>query len=205
MVLKLDHISLSCGCGNEYKEKIPENYKKRFEEFDLPNIDCKKEFLKLMSPVHNIFMYDDESNGIPIEVTQYPEVISQVSNISFEERTIYWPVKDITAGIELFTLLGGKVSENSTEVVFKPFLDKVAFSICFTETKENEVSVLDKNGYTSVGIFVDNVLREIEKMAVKGFEVTQINTLMVDNKKMDIGFIRGKNGEIVELIALSKR
>ncbi len=204
MVLKLDHVSFSCGIGDAYEERIPRGYQKKFAEYDLPNIACKADFLELKSPWHNIFMYDGGEESIPVEVTQYPQVIQAISDITVNGRTILWPVVDREAAVELFTALGGKGQEDLSEVVFKPFLDKEPFTIRFVVSENISKSVLDMNGYTSIGLFVDNVFREIKKLADKNYMVTEMNSLTVAGKKMDIGFVRGKNGEIVELISLSK-
>ena len=205
MVLKLDHVSFSCGKEFEITNIIPNGYDKKFEEIDLQNIACKIPFLKRKCKTHNIFMYEGETDkSIPIEVTQYTDVVDYKTSIKLDGRRIMWPVVDTEAAKEFFVAVGGKADSDLPRVVFKPFLDKASFEIEFVEAKDNEMPFLDVEGFSSLGIFSDNAKKEMDKMSNKGYFVTEVSEIVVDGKKMDIGFVMGKNNEIVEFISVSK-
>lgn len=203
MVLRVDHISFSCGNDYSYENILPPGYTKQFEEIGLLNISCKKGFLKNDASVHNIYMYSDET-GIPIEITQYPKAFCKNEAISFAGRDILWKVKNPQKAKELFNILGGKIDENGI-VQIRPFFEKNPISISFKENSGQDVPYLDVNGFSSLGLFVDDTDKEMAKLAKEGYFTTDSERISVNGKQLSIGFVKGFSGEIVELISLSRK
>lgn len=204
MVLKIDHISYSCAVGSKIDEKI-KGYTKAFEEVDLPNISCKSSFLKLGSAVHNISMYVS-NDGFPVEVTAYPVVDGACDAIEFDGNTVTWHVSDVMAAADLFTSLGARASETEDGLfLLKPFLEKKPLYIKLVEDKEKTASgYLDFEGWSSIGLFVDNSEKEALKLAKKNYQVTGISQITVNSQKLDIAFVKGKNNELIEFISMAK-
>lgn len=208
MVLKFDHISYSC--ANEIKiYEILNSYNKDFEEKELQNIDCKKSLLQYDSKVHNIIMYRPKEYGMPIEITQYPVVKYNNVSISFRENELIWYVRDLEAAYSFFECIDANKIDEAEDILllqFRPFLDDIPINIKLKKKANiNAPGYLDVEGFSSIGIFVDNIQKYTEIYRNKGFFTTSISSIVVDSKKLDIVFSKGKNNEIIELISMSRK
>lgn len=208
MILKFDHISYSCSSELDVKNNVPAHYTEAFRNMELDNIPCKMKYLKFKSPKHNIIMLVPkafQSAGIAIEVTQYPKVVHGVENLSFKEYTIFWNVVDVVSARRLFLSLGAKEESSANSLVLSPFLDKKKI---FIQLIENTTCVrepfLDISGFSSIGLFVDNIPKHLEQCVAAGFQTSDISPIKVQEKWMNIAFVEGKNGELVELISIRK-
>lgn len=205
MVLKIDHVSFSCDNSYDYSQVIKDKTLD-FSELNLVNIDCKRAFLREKIEYHNIFMYKGSEDTTPIEITQYPSVDGINNNISLQERKLQWLVGDIAAAEDFFGSIGFKCVEdnpNKKRMEIKPFFDKAGFEIVLLKSDEYvSIERLDVLGYSSVGLVVDNVEKEIKKIQEKGFFCSGVSVITVAGKAMNIGFAKGKNGEIAELISV---
>lgn len=206
MVLKIDHVSFSCEKGQENSANVTPIYERVFFETDLPNISCKRELLKNHADTHNIIMYHAGESYIPIEVTQYPSVKNVNNDISLNQRAIEWKVKSIKESMGYFETVGFKcIDETNTYAIMKlkPFLDKEPIEISLLETEQiSAEGFLDVFGYSSLGLLVDNVEMELNKFAARNFVTTEVNSLEVNGKKMNVAFTKGPSNEIIELIAV---
>ena len=71
-------------------------------------------------------------------------------------------------------------------------------------TAQNGMSFLDINGFSSIGLFVDNIKKYLTKMTEAGFITSAVSSIQVHGRWMDIAFIEGKNGELIELVSIKK-
>ena len=208
MILKFDHISFSCSSEVEAARYVPAHYIEVFRDIELNNIPCKMKYLKFKSPKHNIIMLAPTApngRGIPIEITQYPEVLPNTKTLSFKDDTIFWEVSDIPAARRFFLSLGAKEANNMKRLVLSPFLDK---NKIFIQLSENSMCArepfLDIAGFSSIGIFVDNIQKHLAQCAAAGFPISEISPIKVQERWMNIAFAEGENGELVELISIKK-
>ena len=90
-------------------------------------------------------------------------------------------------------------------MVLSPFLDKKKI---FIHLIENTTCVrepfLDISGFSSIGLFVDNIPKHLAQCVAAGFQTSDISPIKVQEKWMNIAFVEGKNGELVELISIRK-
>jgi len=208
MILKFDHISLSCSSEVEAANSVPAHYTEVFREMELDNIPCKMKYLKLKSPKHNIIMLSPTTPngvGIPIEITQYPEVLPLTKSLSFKNHTIFWEVADVPSARSLFLSLGAKEENNIDCFVLSPFLDKNKILIQLIENPAcTGDPFLDISGFSSIGLFVDNIPKHLAQCSAGGFQISEISTIKVQGRWMNIAFVEGKNGELVELISIRR-
>lgn len=206
MILKIDHISYSCDRLSKQNSLVLENYQKIFGEESLENIDCKKKLLKLGSNTHNIYMYQSKC-GAPIEITQYPVVSGNNTSIEVNGYSVLWRVSDVRRSVDMFCDLGFEIQKQdkkSAILYIIPFLDKKRYEIIFVQDKKRCGSgYLDVNGFSSLGIFVDSVKKTIGSVRDENIYVSGISRLCINKRMMDIAFIRGASGEIVEVIGLA--
>lgn len=207
MILKFDHISFSCDESTHYMEQIPAGYSVVFSEMGLPNVACKKTLLANQDETHHIFMLQSDGRGcLPIEVTQYPH-ISGRSPIVFSGSDIVFPSKNRMESQRFYTCMGMNAVENTnkeTVLELRPFLDVMPFRIHVVTPRGNTTcsSCLDTLGYSSVGLIVDRIEIEMEKASKAGYIVTGASAITVHGIDMQVAFIQGLYGEIVELIAI---
>lgn len=115
-------------------------------------------------------------------------------------------VKDVTKSQRFFESFGFKVAElyeQKIEMSMKPILDK-AINIKLINAQDTTNNFLDDFGFVSLAFFVDSIHKEISKIKEKDYKITEINPLKVNGKNLNIGFVYGDNGEIIELIELKK-
>ena len=208
MILKFDHISYSCSNELDAARHTPVHYTESFRDVGLDNISCKMKYLKFKSIKHNIIMLvpnASDSLGVPIEITQYPEVDHGVENLSFKDNTIFWQVADVSVARNLFLSLGAKEADAANRLVLTPFLDKKKIFIHLVENPGcKREPFLDVKGFSSIGLFVDNVEKHLVQCADVGFQISDISQIKVQERWMNIAFVEGKNGELVELISIMK-
>lgn len=115
-------------------------------------------------------------------------------------------VKDITKSQHFFESFGFRVTglyEQKIEMNMKPILDK-DINIKLINTQDTANNSLDDFGFVSLAFFVDSIHKEISKIKDKDYRITEVNPLKVNGKSLNIGFVYGDNGEIIELIELKK-
>ena len=208
MILKFDHISYSCHSESEAAGHIPVHYTEAFRDMELANISCKMKYLKFKSQKHNIIMFipdSPEMSGIPIEVTQYPKVFHTTPFLHFRDNVIFWEVADVLSARNLFLSLGAKEQGEANCLTLSPFLDKEKIFIRLIENATcRREAFLDIDGFSSIGLFVDNIQKHLEKCAAAGFQGSNISQIKVQGRWMNIAFVEGKNGELIELISIMK-
>lgn len=205
MIIKFDHISYSCS-DMKHTQDIISSYYLKFEESNLENIPCKKALLKQKNPLHNIYMYYAKGDDIPIEITQYTNIKGRNETMKISSRKIEWSVKNLEKAEQFLLCLGAnKCKGEAYTYSLMAVLEKEPLMI-YLKKDENAVApgYLDVEGWSSIGLIVDNVQNEAEKFKRNGFFVTESSPIMVNSKKLNIVFVRGFNGEIIELISLEK-
>lgn len=209
MILKFDHISYSCGLGQEFKRILPNGYREAFREMDLSNISCKQRYLRHGSRTHNIFMFQPTGSDLPIEVTQYPTVTGKNEALQLMDGEIQWDVEDLASAVDFFACLDAKEHAGSDQrkvVEITPFLEKAGIRIHLREKKADRKrrTFLDVEGFSSLAFFVDDARKYLAGVHEAGFFGTEISSIAVNGKWLDIAFVEGANGELVELISLMK-
>ena len=203
MLIKIDHLSYSCDETFDYKMFLNKGFELDFYEEQLVNIDCKKALLKYESQYHSIYMLSKEGS-VPIEITMYDCVDNIDTGMKLKDNVLEWEVRNVEITEEFLMALGARKG-NDNQLTLKGFFDKTPLEIKLTKKVDIETqSFLDINGFSSLGLVVDNVNRELDKLQKNGYYVTGVNEIEVNKKRMEIGFVVGLNNEIVELISVRK-
>lgn len=212
MVIKFDHITFACPMDYNYMNIIPQGYIIDYMEKNLENIPCKLPLLSNKQSVHDLIFLSKE-NSIPIEITKYKVCNNtHTKNIQLQSKHtgggdfVEYYVKDVTKSQRFFESFGFKVTElyeQKIEMSMKPILDK-AINIKLINAQDTTNNFLDDFGFVSLAFFVDSIHKEISKIKEKDYKITEINPLKVNGKNLNIGFVYGDNGEIIELIELKK-
>lgn len=206
MILKVDHVSFSCPLDYQYAKVLPPGFHVDFIEEDLENIPCKLPFLHRKQDAHTIIFLKYE-NSVPIEITQYKQCSNVGTNIELRDGRYCLYVNDINASQLFFENFGFKTtSADDQEITMEinPLFDRFIFKIKLVPAQNNNTWFLDQTGYSSIAFFVDDIQKTMGKMKSNGYETASPFELKVNGKMFNIGFMRGKNGEIIEIIELKR-
>lgn len=204
MILKFDHISFSCEKQQVQSLPLTAGYELQFREMSLRNLGCKEAFFQKPHTDHDIYMYE-RKGALPIEITAYDSCFSGVSSMDMENDSILIYSPDPAETADFFMLLGLK-SER---------LDKTAFVLKGSFILGGSITLrilqsgmagwkLDKAGWSSLGFLSGDSQKELRRMHDAGYEVTDAEELIVNQKAMNIGFCKGPFGEIIEIISLKR-
>lgn len=203
MILKFDHISYSCEYSQEKqlfsRGGLFENYKIKFVERDLPNVQGKLSLLNCMWPVHDI-LFCECDGCIPVEVVLYKSCFKGNSCLKLQNNIIHVCTSKVSKTINLLTLLGFKKNDNL--YVFESRLDKMRVFIRLEEVADKVVTKLDEIGYTSLAMWSTNGVVEHKKFIEYGFRVYDKSQIYINGKKINVFFVTDGQGLIVEILSL---
>ncbi len=202
MIIKLDHISYS-GKYSDAKSIFNKfiKYDIDFEEKDLLNIECKNELFNETQIKHDLYMMKC-NNELPIEITLYANCTNDEPMLDVRDKKIFIKSNDPSATEKLFFDVGFKRKDDY--VYLKPIMDNTEVKIYVEPSYSTYNRKLDNFGYSSLAFWSSNIDKDREKFHKLGYKVTDIEKLLVNGKILDIFFLNGNNGEILEFIGVDK-
>ncbi|MCM1213723.1 MAG: hypothetical protein NC331_00485 [Lachnospiraceae bacterium] len=203
MIMKFDHISFSCERKSVRSVSSISGYELQFQNFNLRNIDCKKIFFREPQQGHDIYLYE-KVQDVPVEITAYDTCFQGEDSMDVENSTVIMYSPDPGKTSEFLASLGLKKMESCGDELFlegKFALGRVSCAI----RKVNAVEwKLDKTGWSSICFLSSDTKKELQRIQAAGYNVTSVEELTVNQKRMDIGFCTGPFGEIVEIISIKR-
>ena len=201
MIIKFDHISYSCGMEDkkEVFERFARQYEVLFEEINLRNISGKQKLFYEKHQYHDLVMFDSKEN-FPVELTVYDRCRTKEPGLALENNKIVIKTADRKETGFFFEKMGFVPQGNV--MVLKTVLNKQKVVLQIEETENEYNQKLDNYGFSSLAFWSNNVEKERKKLKELGYGVTLIEELVVNQKKLYICFVVGKQGEIVELIGI---
>lgn len=200
MIVKFDHISYSCSIVEKdsvYKQKFAGKYKILFEEIGLKNIQGKQRLFYQHHQYHDLIMLLSE-RYLPVEITAYEDCKKEKERFFIEQGRIVVETAKAQETEAFFREFGFK--RQGEFMILKPILDKQEIVLEIRETMQEYYSRLDNHGFTSLAFWSNNLHSEKRKLETAGYEVTPVEELMVNHRKLKLCFVVGKQQEIVELI-----
>lgn len=204
MVIMLDHITIAVSRAMlaQMREGFP-NYRERFSEWGLRNIEAKKPFFQAPQVDHDLLKLEQEQ-GFPLELVAY-ETCTGISGVEMEPDlfTVHWPTWDAGASLLFWKTIGFKQTGPDTLALRGP-LDKRALYLTLREAPERPAHYLDQTGVAAIAFVVKGFDRIREKIVQAGFFCPPGELLCVNGKTRKIGFAQGKCGELVELVSIER-
>ena len=161
------------------------------------NIAKKKEKVSMGS--HVFFRVDSEAFGGPVyfkesgsEFFGFREIIVKVQNAS--KSVIFWQ----SLGFELL-----EISEDVAVLQFSSLIGKPACKVYLHTSKNVEHRhYLDDEGFNCVALISSSIEKDKIKLESKGFSTTELGKIFVNNRVLNIFFVMGYCGELVEIIGI---
>jgi hypothetical protein len=201
MILGLSHINLYCSDLTKIAQDLrAQGFELQFSALDIPNPKNKAAFSQLKCNKHSIHFFKHSEN-INIEVV-VPEELAHPSN--------RW-INPGTTEIELRTANPEKTSQFLSQFGLRPleqnrldFYDLLKKRKYTIQLSPGEIipPPLDRDGFGCLTFLTSKLERELNRLLNEGFEVSSPEKLTVGPNQVEIGFVKGLSGEIIELIEL---
>lgn len=85
---------------------------------------------------------------------------------------------------------------------FTSLLNLISFQLILFESKQKAGFYLDDLGFNCLALITNSARDEREYLKAKGIITSQIEEIIINNKTLQVFFVRGKGGEIVEIIGI---
>ena len=134
-----------------------------------------------------------------------------IDNFDFNAREVslsrfFLRVKDLEYSIFFWNLFGFKIfkKEASNAILkFELLFSKITCYLHLQEDLQFDKSFfLDDNGFNSIAFVSSSVKKERDNLVKQGIKVTEISSLVINNKILEIFFVKGESGELVEIIGI---
>jgi len=125
-------------------------------------------------------------------------------------NTIVFKTPSIEASFQFWTHFGFKpqeLTETYAKLEFKTPFNRYPFYIILTKDKTNCTSkkmYLNSNGFSYMAFITNSDESEKKRLIGNALNVTQTDTIDVNNKRLNIFFVKGPCNEFVEIISLVK-
>jgi len=233
MILHIDHIAIaSCDFERDINILKSFGYKVRFIENRLKNSEIKREFVRKFTNEHDIALLDRTDN-FSIELVNYGYEGQSFSSFYFQENSLFplinlsdsekinldtssarfnnffLNVNDLDKAIFFWKTIGFCLREKTTDfaiLIFKSLLCSCLYTVQLIKKDilKNKFIFLDDIGFNSLAIVSSNLNADREKFKNIGLNVTDVDCLNINGKKICVFFVSGFDGEILEVIGVNK-
>ena len=203
MLVKFDHLTLVVN-RKDAQRKIDElkelGYHLTLVNDNAVNIPSKMQFLKFKAATHGLYFMDAPGGkGLPIEIIAYEHTTNDNSWVDYNplENSVAILTSDIEKCKLLFLTLGCDL-ENE-EIIFNGALDLAPYKIDIKQ-ESGLVLNLDNEGFCCPTVFVKPGNKTKAKLENKGFICTEPEFFETNGKTMFVFFVKGENGELIEIV-----
>jgi hypothetical protein len=201
MIFKIDHVSMATvDLDDEIAKSIDMGYTLNFKQVGLQNPKIKCGLMGRFVDTYSMALLDRRM-AFPVEFVDYGHVGDEGGCVSFDMslQKVVIRVDDIAKSIGTWSMFG--FSTNEDNVFFKSPLGSYSFSLQLKNGVGRTTMLDDKDG-NSIALITSSIHRDKERLGGSGFYVTDIEEIVVNNKKLNVFFARGYAGEIIELIGI---
>ena len=198
MIMKLDHVAFSCSRAElpTILERRFASYKQVFYEKDLPNIVAKRMFLDDENvSSHDIMLL---RGGTPVEVTAYDKVMG-TAKYDMDGETIIAYTGNLVESAGFYCSIGFKQLAGDDFYVHT-LMDSVPFKMRLVPKERHGKCKLDNRGFCCIALITNNVEKEKKRLEAKSVMTTDIGSLTVNGKLLNIFFAYNSFGDVMEFI-----
>lgn len=204
MLIKFDHITFSCSKNNIYSaiDEYP-NYSILFYD-NVKNLSVKKKDMYNYCSTHDIvLLVPKNENSLPIEITAYetttPNIKAPLTLINYEKIQIHSSKIEETE--KLLLALGFK--KNGVLFHYKSIFAPRNVCIEIVEVNSQQCCKFDLEGYTCLAFMSNSAEKERARLCIN-FHCSNLQNLDVNGKKLELFFVYGTAGEIIEIFSIAK-
>lgn len=206
MILNASHIAFACAFDEQKRAVecfVRHGYTCKFIEENVDIIEPKRAFMAFEGSSHRM-AFLEKSGAISIEVNGYTRTNSQAHMRLYGGSNIEIPIAHMDDSAVFFNCLGFKVVEHNSE--------SIKLSAAFPMAKQPadlilrcavnvQSYTLDMAGFCSLCLLSSDGRKERETLLKKGLCCSEIALQEINGVVLDIFFVKGPSGEIVELIS----
>lgn len=205
MIMKFDHISVIEERRN--RESLLEAYGIEnlfFKEIELKNLNIKKCFMQNWQENHDLYFFTKKGE-LPTELIFY-DTVEGKTDIVVKENVIYGEYRNKDKAFSFLQKIFGegyKIFQEGKKLVcnLRGVLDKQDVWLVLTPVEVSKKTYLDESGYGAIALLTSSLYHGNPEVA----EYTEYETLRVNNKNLNICFVRSDEINIIfELIMLER-
>ncbi|MGE5473220.1 MAG: VOC family protein [Ignavibacteriales bacterium] len=211
MIIKIDHIAvLSVNPKREKKLMDDMGFNLSFKEEDIYNPEIKKDLMQNFWPKQSLYLYT-KAGSISFEYIYYSGKEGKkgyIEPVIKENRVkeLILKTKDLKKSAEFWNCFGFRTNfqdSNEIKMEFKSMFDKEIYSLkILLDSNKEQQHFLDDAGFNCVAFVSNSALKEKEKLIGKGYSITNIEDIEVNEKMLKVFFVIGPCGELVEIISI---
>lgn len=207
MILKFDHIAFSCDkkAINDFL-KLIDGYETVFYEEGIENPRIKEALMASFQNNHTIALMEKQDN-LPIEITAYDITHKGEPKYRFScdiPHRITVNTWDENESISFYKSIG--FTENCDRML------KMSFAVGLRHLELQIVknyrpteNKLDTEGYCCLAFVTNDVKKEKRRLEERGLCVTDIGTVQLNNRIMEVFFANNAQGDTCEFIQICKK
>lgn len=137
---------------------------------------------------------------------RFPIIHYENSTRDFQFNNILIKTSNLDESIKFWQYFGFSISFKSDNFIvlrFKPVMSEKTYLITLVVSKGISTS-LDIDGPSCVALLSTSAKKERNILRERGYNVSKIENLVVNNKELDVFFIKGGHGELVEIISINQ-
>lgn len=211
MIVHIDHLAFTTtDLMQDIKNLQTNGYSLRFCECAVKNIDIKKDLMRNFTQTHDLALLDHKEN-ISIELIKYPQIylpkINEVQK-NYDFKKIIINAYNFSESIKFWKCLGFKECSQDTVkacLSFRSLLKNCEYFISLQKkTDFNKKIYLDDLGFSSIALISTSINNDRNLFKKQNFDVTPIEALELNGKKLNIFFAVGPSYELVEIIEINR-
>lgn len=105
---------------------------------------------------------------------------------------------------ELFGFIHNESADGKIRLEFNSLFNNKKYFLLLEKRHDNSLKYLDDIGPNCISFITNSIEREKKSLEKKGFFTTRIQELKLNDKLINIFFVRGPGNEIVEIISIKK-
>ncbi len=217
MIVNIDHIGLSSTNFKQHHQLLTGlGYEKVLQEDDLENLNIKKPYLTKFNETHSLALYrKDKVYGIELlnhgQLTEQPGFIYPYNKDDSAElsensilNTCVVASNDIGASTKFWATFGflpDGTQDNMTRLRFNAMTTGLDYYLLLRHIAGEYKYYMDTKGFNSIAFISSSVDKEKRKIDRKEYPTSRIDQITVNDRLLDIFFVTGPSGEIVEIIS----
>ncbi|KAA0205574.1 hypothetical protein EDM68_05350 [Candidatus Uhrbacteria bacterium] len=210
MIIALDHLARAVPDFDAAIASMEaDGYRAKFIVRDVPNPQIKRPFLNRWSDTHSLALFVREG-GLPVEILSYDHAPCGHSALHVmpeaEPTRIYQHTADPEQTVSFWRRFGFQPRQTDEGRILLRWQSSLSAIICAIELRQAPEPVegkLDSLGINSLAFLSSNAKQERERLIGEGCRVTEVESLMVNGKKLELFFAIGTQGEICEVFSPS--
>lgn len=156
-----------------------------------------------ITPIFENFKKSNHCKGLDMKLKNYgiPYILKQ-SNKIFSFNKFIVQSNNIEKSDLFWNDLGfKKINQKQHHYIFQSIISLKKYELFMEFSRNGKNNFLDDHGWNCISLLTNSIINEKKNLGNK-YETTKIDTLLINEKKIDLFFVRGPSNELVEIISI---